>query len=101
MKLSAICHPLQTTPAGKLFQYIFDNVEFNVATHDGLNNFHSMGGIKCIAPSCALTPADSIKRLKSVPTAEEVDKPGVLEPLAFENRKGVHCSKLLFRTLTC
>ncbi|GBL92940.1 hypothetical protein AVEN_54592-1 [Araneus ventricosus] len=49
-----------------------------------LNTFHSMGGIKCITLSGALPPANSIKRLKSVPTAEEVTKLGVLELLMSE-----------------
>ncbi|GBM97851.1 hypothetical protein AVEN_148149-1 [Araneus ventricosus] len=54
---------------------------------DGLNTFHSMGDIKCITPSCALPPAGSIKKLKSVPTAEEAGKSGVLELLASEHVK--------------
>ncbi|GBM59975.1 hypothetical protein AVEN_245575-1 [Araneus ventricosus] len=38
-------------------------------------------------PSEALPPADSIKRLKSVPNAEDVGKLGVLELLTSENMK--------------
>ncbi|GBM18587.1 hypothetical protein AVEN_47968-1 [Araneus ventricosus] len=45
-----------------------------------------MGGIKCITSSLSLPPADSIKRLKSVPTSEG-GKLGVMELLTSENVK--------------
>lgn len=31
-------------------QYVFDNADHNVCTLDGLNTFHSMGGICCVTP---------------------------------------------------
>ncbi|GBM27743.1 hypothetical protein AVEN_25360-1 [Araneus ventricosus] len=73
---------------------------FNVATLDGLNTFQTIGGIMCIIPSCALPPAGSIKRLKSVPTAEEVGKLGVLVLLASEKVKTSTLQQIavLFRT---
>ncbi|GBM25150.1 hypothetical protein AVEN_101083-1 [Araneus ventricosus] len=46
-----------------------------------------MGGIKFIWPSRTLPPADSIKRLKSVPNAEDVGKRDILELLTSESTK--------------
>lgn len=84
LEISTIYHPSEPTPRGTFCQYIFDNADFNVATLDGLNTFHSMGGIKCITPAQALPPAEKIKRLKIAPSAVEVGKLGVLELQAFE-----------------
>ncbi|GBO46399.1 hypothetical protein AVEN_115502-1 [Araneus ventricosus] len=88
-KLTAIAHAIISTirPRSFLSPILHDIADFNVATLDGLNTFHSMRGIKCITPSFSLPPALSIKRLKSVPTAEEIGKLGVLELLTFENVK--------------
>lgn len=33
---------------GGFNQFVFDNVDFNVCTIDGLNTRHAMGGIRCI-----------------------------------------------------
>ena len=85
LELSTIYHPSEPIPIGTFSQYIFDNADFNVALNlamwhlDGLNTFHSMGGIKCITPAQALPPAEKIKRLKTAPSAIEVGKLGVLE----------------------
>ena len=85
LELSTIYHKSEPTPAGTFSQYIFDNADFIVATLDGLNTFHSMGGIKCITPAQALPPAENIKRLKTAPSAVEVGKLGVLVLQAFVN----------------
>ncbi|GBO13776.1 hypothetical protein AVEN_34890-1 [Araneus ventricosus] len=100
LELSTIYYPVQPTPAGTFCQYILDNADFNVATLDGLNTFYSMGGIKCITPSCYFPPALSIKRLKSVPTAEEVGKLGVLELLTFENVKKSTLQQIVVQDLS-
>ena len=42
-------------------QYVFDNADVNVRTLDGLNTFHAMGGIQCIAP-VSYTHLDVYKR---------------------------------------
>ncbi|GBM45684.1 hypothetical protein AVEN_237921-1 [Araneus ventricosus] len=99
LELLTIYHSVQPTPAGTFCQYIFGNAYFNVATLDSLNTFHSMGGTKCITPSRALPPADSTKRVKSVPTDEEVGKLGVLELLISENVKMSALQQIVFQDL--
>ncbi|GBM62681.1 hypothetical protein AVEN_257277-1 [Araneus ventricosus] len=102
-ELSTIYHFLQPTPAGIFCRYIVEYAGFSVATLDGLNTFQTMGGIMCIKPFCALPLAGSSKKLKSVPTAEELGKLGVLKWLASENLKTSALQQIvvLFRTWTC
>lgn len=51
-------------------QYHFDNADFNTSILDGLNTFHSLGSIKCVAPATVLPKSDENKRLKSSPFVE-------------------------------
>lgn len=43
-------------------QYVFDNADINVCTLDGLNTFHSLGGIKCVTPSTSIEMPQVIPR---------------------------------------
>lgn len=83
LELSTIYYLSEPSPIGTFSKYIFDNID--VATLDGLNTFHSIGGIKCITPAWVLPSVEKIKRLKTPPSAVEVGKLGVLELQEFEN----------------
>lgn len=48
LELSAIYHPQEPLPTDTFTQFIFDNADFNVATLDGLNTFHSMGAFHAL-----------------------------------------------------
>lgn len=43
-------------------QFVFDNADVNVCTLDGLDTFHALGGIKCIAPATAVKLCEKIQR---------------------------------------
>ncbi|GBM69948.1 Abnormal pharyngeal pumping eat-20 [Araneus ventricosus] len=58
-----------------------------------------MGGIKCITPSRSLHLADSIKRLTSAPTGEEVGKLSVVELLTSENVKTSDLQQIFIQDL--
>lgn len=63
-------------------QFICDNADFNVSIIDGLNTFHSMGAIKCVIPSSAIIPGQTIEKITKIPTA--ASKRGVTELKSFE-----------------
>lgn len=50
LEMSAIysAKPGFNVKKGAFNQFVFDNVDFNVCTIDGLNTLHAMGGIRCI-----------------------------------------------------
>ena len=50
-------------------QFVFDNADFNVATVDGHNTFHSMGGIACVTPP-GIQETSPVKRNVKIPSAE-------------------------------
>ncbi|CAH2107274.1 unnamed protein product [Euphydryas editha] len=53
-------------------QFVFDNVDFNVFTIDGLNTLHVMGGIKCITPSNSVEKGRHVPRLKHMPPSHDI-----------------------------
>lgn len=86
-------YPSEPTPIG-FSHYIFDNVDFNMATLDSSNTFHSMGGIKCIISAQVLLLHTEIKVWKylcllygvqAVVQGVEVGRRGLLKLHAFEN----------------
>lgn len=79
LEMSCFKQKQQFIPMKTFRQYVFDNADFNISALDGLNTFHSLGGIKCVAPAKVLPKLDEIKRLKSSPPIVEVGKLGVLE----------------------
>lgn len=61
LELSAIYHAQEPLPPETFVQFVFDNADFNVATLDGLNTFHSVGGISCVTPAESVPPGNAIK----------------------------------------
>ena len=49
-------------------QFIYDNVDHNVATLDGHNTFHAMGGVKYVTPANAVHEEAPILRTEKVST---------------------------------
>ncbi|CAG9771348.1 unnamed protein product [Ceutorhynchus assimilis] len=74
LKLSAIYHPQEPPPTDTFTQFIFDNnADFNVVTLDGLNTYHSMGGILCITPAGSVPVGKEIKKLTNAPTTTQTE----------------------------
>ncbi|MBW0528211.1 hypothetical protein O181_067926 [Austropuccinia psidii MF-1] len=71
---------------GGFNQFVFDNVDFNVCTIDGLNTLHAMGGIRCITPSNSLEKGARIPRLKNMPLSHDVGKLGIIPLKTFQKR---------------
>ena len=57
-ELSAVMQQEDRVLDGTFCQFVFDNADFNVASLDGLNTLHVMGGIQ------VLTPANLVTELK-------------------------------------
>lgn len=69
---SSLYHPEPDILPNSFSQFIFDNADFNINTLDGLNTFHSMGGIQCVTPSSSVCPVDKINRLKIMPSSQNI-----------------------------
>lgn len=69
---SNVNHDLPSVKKDGFIQFVFDNADHNINAIDGKDTFHSLGGIKCITPSHALIPSEPLKRLNTVPKAEEL-----------------------------
>lgn len=82
-------------------QFVFDNADFNICTIDGLNTFHSMGGIKCVTPSEAIIPKPSITKITKIPTAADFGKQGVISLKTFENVQGRGLKNTVISDLPC
>lgn len=63
--------------SGSLNKFVFDNIDFNISTIDGLNTLHGMGGIRCITTSNSLVKSADIPRLKNMPFSHDVGKLGI------------------------
>ncbi|KAJ8877080.1 hypothetical protein PR048_021532 [Dryococelus australis] len=50
LEISVIYHPHPNVLQTSFCQFVFDNTDFNGSTIDGMNTFHTIGGIKCITP---------------------------------------------------
>lgn len=85
LQISSIFQPQKPIPEKLFCQYVFDNADFNVATLDGHDSFHSLGGIKCVTPAEGFPKSDKITRLKSAPPISEVGKYGVLDLQSYES----------------
>lgn len=67
--------------SGAFCQYVFDNADHNTNTLDGLNTFHSMGGIRCITPKQFVKSNGPINRLKSIIPSSKI---GTIHQIAFQ-----------------
>ena len=59
---AAILHGPLKINFDAFFQFIFDNADFNSQTLDGMNTFHTMGGVMCITPQSSVHPDQVIPR---------------------------------------
>lgn len=50
---------------GEFLQHVFDNVDVNVRTLDGLNTFNAMSGIQCISPGSIVEINIKVERIQS------------------------------------
>ena len=64
---SVTMNPPAVVDPQSYIQFVYDNADYNVATIDGHNTFHSMGGIKCV------TPADLIHVDTPIPRTHKID----------------------------
>lgn len=55
-------------------QFVYDNADHNTNTIDGLNTFHSMGGIMCVTPSSSISSNKKIERLQKIPTSNYIGR---------------------------
>ena len=46
--MSALQHPTEKPKTDSFTQFVLDNADVSICTIDGLNTFHSMGGIECV-----------------------------------------------------
>lgn len=58
----ATVHSAPVIDESAFIQYVFDNADFNIRTLTGLGTFHSLGGIKCVSPSNAVTMRSTFPR---------------------------------------
>lgn len=47
------------------FQFVFDNIDINVRTLDGMDTYHALGGIQCVTPKSAVSSTIRVPRSKS------------------------------------
>ncbi|CAH1155651.1 unnamed protein product [Phaedon cochleariae] len=73
---SALFHPQKTIMNNSFSQFVFDNADVNINTIDGLNTFHTMGGIQCVTPSTTVSSDGKIKRLSNIPRAHTIGQFG-------------------------
>lgn len=71
---------------GGFNQFVFDNVDFNVCTIDGLNTLHAIDGIRCITPSNSLEKGADIPRLKNIALSQGVGRLGIISLKTFQKR---------------
>lgn len=90
-QVSSLYHPCPSLKSGAFAQYVFDNADFNINTIDGLNTFHSMGGIKIVTPLSAIERQEPIYRLKVMPTAQEIS---LIDKITFELYENTNVSGL-------
>lgn len=88
LEMSCIANAKPVFKGGSFNQFVFDNADFNVCTIDGLNTFHSMGGIRCITPASSIEKGASIPRLMKMPTSSETGNIGVIPLETFQVKRG-------------
>jgi len=88
LEMSAIysAKPGFNVKKGAFNQFVFDNVDFNVCTIDGLDTLHAMDGIRYITPSNSLEKGADIPRLKNMPLSHDVGKLGIIPLKTFQKR---------------
>lgn len=69
---------------GNFNQFVFDNIDFNVCTIDGLNTFHAMGGIRCITPSSSIEKGSEMPRLKESTSTKDMGSLGIVPLQTFQ-----------------
>lgn len=71
----------------KIFaQFIFDNADVNMATLDGKNTFHAMGGLKVVTPSANVRSKRTIARITKIPSSKEIGKFGFTPLKRFDKK---------------
>ncbi|XP_071642214.1 uncharacterized protein [Temnothorax longispinosus] len=80
-------------------QYVFDNADHNVCTLDGLNTFHSMGGICCVTPKDSLEIQGRIEKLKAMPSAAILASQAKIKIKHYGNNSGSGLKNLIFKEL--
>jgi len=80
-KSSVLVISQPTFISGAFCQYIFYNADHNINTLDGLNTYHSMGGIRCITPKQFVKSGCPINQLKSIIPSIKV---GTIHQIAFQ-----------------
>lgn len=79
LEMSALQNAQPSVMENSFFQFVFDNIDFNPCTINGVDSFHAMGGIKCIAPStCVERSGSGTPRLTKMPTSLEIGKIGII-----------------------
>lgn len=85
---SVISQPNNSTIDAESFsQFAFDNADHNINTVDGLNTFHAMGGIECVAPKSAVSCGERIAKLTSIPSENIIATFGKLDLKHFHGYK--------------
>ncbi|KAF2897312.1 hypothetical protein ILUMI_08864 [Ignelater luminosus] len=87
IKISTIMH-VQPDVKGSFQQLLYNNADFNVCTLGGLNTFHSIEDIKCIALASSVDKGTEIIRLSKIPTSAITGQLGVLSVQVFHKSSG-------------
>lgn len=91
LEMSCIANDKPVFKGGSFNQFVFDNADFDVCTIDGLNTFHSMGGIRCITPANSIQKGSRIPRLIKMPKSSETEKIGIIPLKTFQAKgNGLH-----------
>lgn len=98
LEISAIYYAKPDFETRAFNQFVFDNVDFNVCTIDGLNTLHAMGGIRCITPSNSLKKRGDIPRLKHMPSSHDIGELGIVPLQTFQ--KGATLESVVVRRIT-
>lgn len=70
--------PPATSETGAFSQYVFDNSDVDVHTHDGHNTFHCVGGIEADTPKDNVPEIPPLEKLKTQPSAQEIADQAVI-----------------------
>lgn len=97
LEISAIYSAKPGFKMGAFNQFVFDNVDFNVCTIDGLNTLHAMGGIRCITPSNSLEKGEDMPRLNHMPSSHDIGELGIVPLQSFQ--KGASLESIVVRRI--
>ncbi|CAG9817879.1 unnamed protein product [Phaedon cochleariae] len=100
LEMSSIVRPEQprVTTDGFL-QFIFDNADFNINTIDGLNTFHSMGGIMVVTPHSAIESERNIDRQVRMSSSDVLTSVGVPQLTTFHRTDNGGLNTIIMKDL--